>query len=597
MNFYLDSSEWKWLYKNAIDWDKIIPLYHPQFPTEDGFNSADELIDYFEDVLAATGKWGAEAIAPRAKVLDAQGGGVVVDGETKFNAPLNELYREAKELKFHSLSVEQEYGGMGLPSVIGFMAFGHVCRGCQASAAQITFFGTIADMIARFASEEWKEKLIPRIASGEISGSMCLTEPDCGSDLGAIKTTATTQDDGSYLLNGVKIFITNGGADIGLVLGRIKGAADGLSGLSLFLVERIITKDGEKVKNFMVAKTEEKMGQHGSLTCEVIYENTVAHLIGEESHGFQYMLFLMNEARTGVGMQSIGGMEAAISMVKKYGGERTQFGKRLLDLPLYKRNIMDMETELDGFRALCMDSISHYDIYQKLDMKIRKTGDLNKHERAIFNEAKKWVRRRTPLLKYYGTETFSSMAIKCLQGFGGCGYMREFEIERIVRDSCGALLYEGTSQIQSLMALKDLMKYILKNPAKYFQTILFSHPIGNFASNKGQSTRTFYKSQYEFRKNIASLLLKIFKPDFDISSGDAMKIFSVNTWFKEEKFDLLLVHSEKICQALSYLETLRVLAKHTEIDESRVDLFSRYQRLINPRLVAIYEGWRTYENE
>ena len=223
MNYYTDSSEWKWLFKNAIDWDKIIPLYYPSFPTEDGFNNKEEVITFLEEMLIATGEWTAGPVAERARVLDEQGAGTVVDGKTIPGEALTAFYNEAKELQIIGLSAPVEHGGMGAPAIAGLLSFTQMNRACISSATQLGFFTSMIDMVERFCDKEDQARLLPKMIAGELSGSMCLTEPGAGSDVGSVKTTAAPQEDGTYLLNGTKMFITNGGGGLGFVLARIKG--------------------------------------------------------------------------------------------------------------------------------------------------------------------------------------------------------------------------------------------------------------------------------------------------------------------------------------------------------------------------------------
>ena len=251
-------------------------------------------------------------------------------------------------------------------------------------------------MLDRFASQELKDKYIPGIIAGDISGSMCLTEPDCGSDLGALKTSAKPQDNGTYLINGTKIFITNGGGGLGLVLARIDGAPEGLKGISMFLVDQNEMAEERGRLNFVVSKNEDKMGLHGTFTTEVLYEDTIGHLIGEPNTGFTQMLHLMNEARIATAMQSFGGLEASIEYAKKYATERKAFGKPISELPLMKRNLEDYQTEVDALRALLVDTSSHYDIYQKLHLKKCHSGELSSAEKELYDNAWMWTRKRTP---------------------------------------------------------------------------------------------------------------------------------------------------------------------------------------------------------
>lgn len=593
MNFYSDSPEWKWLFKNAIDWDKIIPLYYPEFPTTDGFETKQDVINFIEEMITATGEWTATSVKDRARQLDHEGAGKIVDGKTIPGEALSALYQEAQELQFVALCSDPHFGGLGAPAIAGLLAFSQINRACISSATQLGFFTSIVDMIERFCEQEDKERLIPRIISGEISGSMCLTEPGAGSDLGSIKTTATLQDDGTYLLNGSKIFITNGGGGLGFVLARIKGAPEGLNGISLFLCEQEI---GENQKlNYYIAKNEEKMGLHGSFTCEVVYENSVAKLIGKPHQGFRYMLHLMNEARIAVGLQALGGIEATLGYAENYAKERVQFGKNLMDHPLYARNMTDWQTERDAFRALMVDTISWFDQYQKLDMLKRNGKDLSQEEEKQFETARKWVRKRTPLVKMYGAETFTLLSQRGIQALGGYGFIEEYDAARYHRDSFAPLLYEGTSQIQSLMAMKDLMKLIMRSPGKYFGSLVNTNPIANFFGSNSEAESKYKKAKYRFKKNFVMLLVKTLRPETNLENpADTMKFFNTKEWLKEENVMKLMVHAETIAHGLSWLETLRVLQAHATKDESRNELFERYYKLVRPRFAAIYEDWKQW---
>ena len=593
MNFYDDNKDWKWLFRNAIEWESIIPLYYKNFPTEDGIKNEEELKQFFEDLISAVGGWSANSLAPRSRELDQVGAGEVKDGITIPSAPLQQTYDECKELALFGLAADTQYGGMGVPMVVNLLGFASICRADMAAATQIGFFGSIIDMIERFCSHEDAERLIPQIIAGDLSGSMNLTEPGAGSDVGSLKTTAEKMDNGLYKVNGSKIFITNAGGGIGFVLARVKGAPDGLEGISLFMIEQYVGEGEDKKLNFKVVKNEHKLGLHGSFTCEVLYEDSVAKIVGKEGEGFQHMLHLMNEARISVGVQCIGGIEACIGYAREYATTRTQFGKPIAELPLMKRNLEEWETERDAFRALIVDTLQYFDIYQKLDMKKRHTGELTKDEEALFKRALTWVRRRTPLVKYYGSETYTLLSQRTIQALGGYGFMQEYDAERWHRDSFAPLLYEGTSQIQALMCMKDLMKYVMKNPSKFFQTMVVSHPLGGLISGTSELDREFRSLQYEFKKQLAQLIVKTLKPEVNyVDPSDVVKLFDAKKWMTEESFSKLMVHAETICQAQSYLETLRVLRLHAKKDDDRKDLFDRYLKLVTPRFESIWCDWK-----
>lgn len=584
-NFYSDESEWRWLFKNGIDWKTIIPLYFPNFPSEDGFESNEDVISFLEELLTSTGEWASVAVQGRAESLDRHGAGKVVDGRTIPGEELSQLYREAKELEVFGLPIGREYGGLGLPVAPLMMLLGQLSRACISSCTQLAFFTSIAEMVHRFCTEKTAKRIIPRILAGELSGSMCLTEPGCGSDLGMIATSATPhpKGDGTYLINGSKIFITNGGGGIGFVLARLKDAPAGIEGISMFFVEQ--DHPGKEGLNFQVAKNEDKMGLHGSFTCEVVYENSIGCLVGKEGEGFKYMLHLMNEARIGCGMQALGGLEAAIGYARQYADERVQFGKSISQLPLMKRNLSDFETERDAIRALMVDTISHFDIFQKLDLKMRHGVELSKEEKELFEEAQLWTRKRTPLVKYYSCEAFTALSQRAIQVLGGYGFMREYPVERFHRDSFGPLLYEGTSQIQALMSLKDLVKYAMKDPKRFFSNVFLKHPGAGILKGDQSWQTDFQAIQYRFKKKMLGLFLKCLRPE------SASKILDMKAWTNEENVDGLMAHAETLCQAMCYIETLRVLCEHATKEKARLGLFNRYKILVQPRLEGIYSDW------
>jgi alkylation response protein AidB-like acyl-CoA dehydrogenase len=589
MNYFTDSPEWKYLFRNAIDWDQILPLYYPAFPTASGFNNKEELLGFFEQILEATGKWSGETLKDRARELDETGcARLRPDGSTEVLEPMLKTYAEAKQLEIFGTCVDEKYGGMGLPIAVGMFLFEQTARACVSTSTQLGFFSSIGDMIERFCDQATRDRFLPQLVRGEISGSMCLTEPDAGSDVGSLRTSAVRQPDGSYLLNGTKMFITNAGGGLAFILARIQGAPEGLSGISLFLAEE--KREGRQ--NYRITKIEEKMGMHGTMTCEVVYENTVAHLVGQENEGFKLMLHLMNEARISVGLQSIGGMEASLDAARAYAEVRKQFGKTLMELPLFRRNFQDWETEQDAFRALMADTISSFDIFQRLDLKQRHTGELTEAEGKLFKHHHRIVRARTPLVKYSGSENYAMLSTKAIQAFGGYGYMKEYQVERIHRDCFGALLYEGTSQIQALMAMKDYVKKVMKNPSKFVQSMVSSHPIGTFAE-RDESKRVYLGVQHEFQKSFAALILRCFKPEAGLIENltQLNQFFSREYWQDSEKLEKIMTHAETLCQALTLLETIKVLGKHASKDDARRGLFERYLLLARPRLSAIYRDW------
>lgn len=578
-----NNAEWNWLIQNAVDWDKIIPLYYPEFPSEEGFENKEDALAFYKELIQSIQDWSETSVKEIGFELDEKGAGIVKDGKTHRSQALEKLIKEATELQIFGLPIKKTYGGLETPSFLYLMMLNLTARYCMSSSTLLAFYTSIAEMIDLYCDEEKAKEFIPKIINGEISGSMNLTEPGCGSDLSMIKTSATPQKDGSYLLNGEKIFITNGGGGLAFVLAKVKGAPDTLDGLSMFFVKQNET-DIEGL-NYRVEKTEEKMGMHGSFTTVVTYDNTKASLVGKEGEGFKYMLHLMNEARICVGVQSLGGTEGALEYAENYAKERVAFGKPVSELPLMKRILADCRVEQDAIRALCVDTMSWFDLCQRLEKKKKETGDLSKEESITLKKAQAWTRRRTPLIKFYSTEAYVDISKKAVQVYGGYGFIKEYPVERYHRDSFGPILYEGTSQVQALMALKDTLKQAMKDPKSFLSSMFMSHPSTSLLKGEKVESKKFKKVYFAFKKNLLTLMLKTLKPQ------EINNLHKLKAWSSEENIERLMIHAETICWALSYTDTLRVLCQHAEKDSSRESLFHEYLTLVEPRLSAIYKDW------
>jgi alkylation response protein AidB-like acyl-CoA dehydrogenase len=581
-------AEWSFLFRRAIDWESILPLQRPEFSGPDAPKLCEEL-------LAATESWAGGSLSKRARELDLAGPGRVEGGGVVLSAPMESTIGEARDLGFFGFSVAPEHGGLGAPFLVPMLSLAQVARGCLATSSQLALYVGIPDMLERFCERDERARLIPRVVRGEIGGSMCLTEPDAGSDVGALRTTARALGDGAYALQGTKRFITNGGGGLGLVLARIEGAPAGLEGVSLFLCEELI--DGRR--NFEVTRLEEKMGQRGSSVCEVVYDGSRAKLVGEAGGGFRIMLHLMNAARITVGLQSLGGLEAAIGGARAYASGRKQFGRPIAELPLMRRNLEDWETEVDAFRALMFDTLSWFEVFQALDLRERRAARgegaaLAGAEALKLRRARSVARARTPLVKFHGAEACTALSQRAIQAMGGYGMMCEYDLERIHRDSFGNLLYEGTSQIQALMAMKDFVKDASRDPAKFVQALVGSHPLARLGSSR--VARAAAEARYELRKNFALLLIRSAAPGGrESESGflNALSHAARGGLDDPGRLERLMIHAETLCQALADVATLEVLARHARRDEERSELFWRFHRLSAPRLAGIHADWRS----
>jgi hypothetical protein len=347
-----------------------------------------------------------------------------------------------------------EYGGMNLPETIYQMMVEIVSR---AESGLMTVFGLqeIAQAIADFGSEEMKARLLPRFARGEVTGAMVLTEPDAGSDLSAVQTRATLDPaTGTWRLNGVKRFITNGNADVQVVLARSEENIADARGLSLFLVER---DDSVQIR-----RIEHKIGVRASPTCELQYNNTPAQLIGKRRMGLiRYAMALMSGARLAVSAQAVGIAEAAYREAHRYARQRVQFGKPIGALPAVTRMLLSMRSELEAARALMYESSRWVDLEKAYDRHIAESPSPTPAERQRLKQAGRMAEVLTPLTKYYATEAGNRVCFLAMQVHGGVGYMREFEVQRHFRDIRVTNIYEGTSQLQIVAAIGKLLGHAL----------------------------------------------------------------------------------------------------------------------------------------
>jgi alkylation response protein AidB-like acyl-CoA dehydrogenase len=324
----------------------------------------------------------------------------------------------------------------------------------RAESGLMTVYGLqeIASLLEEIGDPETKARVLPRFSRGEVSGAMVLTEADAGSDLGAVGTRATLDEaTGRWHLNGVKRFITNGLADVSLVLARSEEGSSDARGLSMFLVERDDTVKIRRIEN--------KMGIHASPTCEIQYVNTPAILLGKRRFGLmRYAMNLMNGARLAVAAQALGIAEAAYREADKYSRARIQFGKPIRSLPAVGRLLLSMRADLEATRTLLAETGRWVDLWKVYERAVEEGGsETDPAVRARHKQAAALAETLTPMVKYCATEMGNRVCYQAMQVHGGAGYMREFNIERLFRDVRITNIYEGTSQLQVVAAIGKLL--------------------------------------------------------------------------------------------------------------------------------------------
>ncbi len=448
-NFYTDNPELKHHLNHPL-MRKIVELKERNFSDADKFDYApvdfEDAMDSYDRVLEIVGDICGGKIAENAESVDHQGprvenGHVIYADGTKVNL---ELCRQAGLM---GMAMPRRFGGLNFPITPYIMAADIVSR-ADTGFENLWGLQDCAETIYEFADEDQKQRYITRVCAGETM-SMDLTEPDAGSDLQSVMLRATEQPDGTWRLNGVKRFITNGDSDIHLVLARSEeGTKDG-RGLSMFIYDK---RNG----GVTVRRIENKMGIKGSPTCELVFKNAKAELCGSRRMGLiKYVMALMNGARLGIAAQSVGVSEIAYREALAYAKDRRQFGKPIIEFPAVSEIISTMKAKLDASRSLLYETSRYVDIY-KIYEDIAKERKLTPEERQ---EAKSYSRKAdalTPLVKGMGSEYCNQNAYDCIQIHGGSGFMKDYACERIYRDARITSIYEGTTQLQVVAAIRHV---------------------------------------------------------------------------------------------------------------------------------------------
>jgi len=454
-NFFTDNEDIQFLFKH-MDLARVATLAEEdfQFAKEFDFAPADaaDALDNYRRLLETIGEIAGERVAPTAAETDTVGNVLNADGSVTYAPGIAEAIRLLGQADVMGFTLPYRFGGLNGPHLVYTMSNDIVSR---ADASLMNLYGLqgIAETIENFASEEIKQEYLPRMASGEWTGAMVLTEPDAGSDLQAVKTRAYQDADGNWFVRGVKRFITNGCGEVLLVLARTEPEiADG-RGLSCLLVER-----GPRVK---VRRLENKLGIHGSPTCELFFDDAPAKLIGDRQRGLiTYVMSLMNGARIGIASQSLGIGEAACRVARDYAHSRKQFNAPIENFPAVRDLLVDMQCDLQAARALTYYAAFSCDMEAGIGRRIeagRASADEVKSLRTQARKYKGFNKLLTPMAKYYASEMSMRVSNSAMAVLGGSGYMKDYAVERHLRDSRITTIYEGTSQLQVVAAVAGVV--------------------------------------------------------------------------------------------------------------------------------------------
>ena len=449
-NFYTDNRDLRFHLTHPA-MEKIVRLKEMDYREKDQYDYAphdfEDAMDNYERVLEIIGAICAEVIAPNAEDVDHEGP-TVTDGHVTYARGTRENHEALTRAGVIGMNFPRRYEGLNFPMVPYVMAAELVSR-ADAGFANIWGLQDCGETILEFGSEEIREEFLPRFNRGA-TAAMDLTEPDAGSDLQAVQLKAHYDEArGTWLLNGVKRFITNGDAEISLVLARSEeGTADG-RGLSLFVYDRA---DG----GVLVRRIENKMGIKGSPTCELVFRNAPAKLVGERRLGLiKYVMSLMNGARLGVAAQAVGIAQAAWEEAARYASERKQFGKTINNFPAVYEMLTLMRVRLQAMRSLLYETARFVDTYKAWAF-ISAERPLTKEEREDMKNSTRLADIYTPMVKLISSEWCNRIAYDAVQIHGGAGFIRDFPVERLYRDARITSIYEGTSQLQVVAAIRGV---------------------------------------------------------------------------------------------------------------------------------------------
>jgi hypothetical protein len=448
-NFYTDNPDLKHHLSHPL-MRKIVELKERNYTDAEKFDYAplnfEDAMDNYDKVLEIVGELCGGLIAENAEDVDHQGphvenGRVTYADGTKANLDA------CRKAGLMGMSMPRRLGGLNFPITPYIMAADIVSR-ADTGFENLWGLQDCAETIYEFASDDQKQRYIPRVCAGETM-SMDLTEPDAGSDLQSVMLKATEQPDGTWVLNGVKRFITNGDSDIHLVLARSEeGTKDG-RGLSMFIYDK---RNG----GVTVRRIENKMGIKGSPTCELVFKNAKAELCGSRRLGLiKYVMALMNGARLGIAAQSVGVSEIAYREALAYAKDRRQFGKAIVEFPAVFEMLSVMKAKLDASRSLLYETSRYVDLYKAYE-DIAKERSLTPEEKADMKKYTKLADACTPMAKGMGSEYCNQNAYDCIQIHGGSGFMKDYACERVYRDARITSIYEGTTQLQVVAAIRHV---------------------------------------------------------------------------------------------------------------------------------------------
>lgn len=602
-NFLLDNDDLLYYLDKGIDWEPVVKLTERGFVDEDGPRDLAEAKELYRDIATMVGEFAAEEIAPRAKAIE-QVGFRVEHGEAVAPPELDVLFEKIRALDLHRLNLPRELGGTNCPLLLYFIDCELMARADVSVMAHHGFHGgmALAALVfsiregsttfegTRIASTRFAEA-IEEMASGKAWGCMDITEPDAGSDMARLRAFGEQDEQGNWFVTGQKIFITSGHGKYHFVIARTEKPGDegdmkaGLEGLSMFLVPAYTEDEaGNRTRLVSLDRVEEKLGHHGSCTAALTFERAPAQLLGQRGEGFKYMLLLMNNARLGVGFESIGLCEAAYRLAAAYAAERPSMGKTIDRHEMIADYLDQMRTEIQGLRAIAMYGAWNEEMAQKLELAARvDAGRAEGYRRTLAKHVAN-ARRVTPLLKYLAAEKAVEMARLAVQIHGGNGYTTEYGAEKLLRDAMVMPIYEGTSQIQSLMAMKDALGAIMKAPQEFVRKLAQAR--WRSLSARDAHERRVAKlqalvldAQQHLVRRTATDKLRAVQ---DRPITEWAQAFLKN-WDPKRDFSYAMLHAEHLTKLMADVAIAEVLLEQAQQHPERIEVLERWLERAEPR--------------
>lgn len=603
-NFYDDNDDLAFYIDRGIDWEPLVRLTEYDFRSPGGFASTREAVDFYRDTLRFVGGFVADEIGANVSKLD-RAHPKLVNGEVVYPEIMTELFTKLDGLELHGLSVPRELGGLNAPITVFQLTTELFARADVSICAHHGFHGGMALASIAYSVEEGTttfdaalpgitdtrfKDVVDEIMAGKAWGSMDITEPHAGSDMAELRCKGELDADGNWTVSGSKIFITSGHGRWHFVIARTEapsgeGMLAGLDGLSMFLVEAF-DADGKRTHTTLDA-VESKLGHHGSATVAISFDHAPARLIGERGQGFQMMLMLMNGARVGVGFEALGLCEAAARMARAYAAERPSMGKTIDQHEMIADMLDEMDTDIRGIRCLAVSAGIHDELARKLGIKLRHQPPSDPRERdALEREIKVHSRRArhlTPLLKYLASEKAVEMSRRNLQIHGGAGYMTEYGAEKLVRDALVMPVYEGTSQIQALMAMKDNLVAAVRHPRTFVRESAAAR--WRAVSARDPLERRVAKLQSVRAQAIQFLLSRLAGSKIRELRGQPIGSWGsqLQRFDPKRDFALAMLHAERLVKILTDAAVAEELLIQVKAHPDRAEILDRWLERAEPR--------------